>query len=522
MRIPTVHIVGAGHGDASLITVRGMRLLAMADVIVHDHLVPARLLDAAAQRAERIDVGAAAPQALAQDAICLLLTEKAREGRSVVRLKWGDPFFFDSGGREALFLHEHGIPFEVVPGVPATITAACYAGIPITYPDGGDTVTFLRGFEDQSSAGPNVSWEALARLDGTVVCYAGARQIPVVIASLLEHGRRPDEPAAVVYDGALPQQRTLEASLGSLAALVESSGGRSPGMLIVGPVVGLRAHLRWFDARPLFGRRIVVTRARDQAGEIIERLEELGAQVVLSSPVRILPPDDETALDEACSHAAMYDWVVFTSANGVRFFLEHFLAGQGDIRELKGPRLCTVGPATAESLRRFGLRVDVVPAEHRADAIVEALGAVAPVAGARVLLPRSDIAREGLPEALRKAGARVDEVTAYRTAQDPSWRGGESDVYKMLLDAKVDAVMFTSASGVRAFARGLGEDQAVDLLRTTAVASIGPVTAEAAQQLGIETTVMPTDYTVPALIEALIAHFSAGRDLPEPAAPQTP
>ena len=503
-----VYIVGAGPGDPLLITVRGQRYLALADVVVHDHLVHPRLLRVARPDAERIDVGAAAPQPLQQDAISLLLAEKAREGRTVVRLKWGDPYVFDSGGKEALFLHEQGIRFEVVPGVTAPVAAPCYAGVPVTYPGAGDTLTFVRGHEDGSNTPPKIDWDTLADLEGTLVCYAGPKQLGGIVEALLHHGHPPDDWAAVVYHGTLPQQRTLHGTLAHIhMRLKQAPETRDAGIVVVGPAAGLREHLRWFDARPLFGRRVLVTRSREQAGELVERLEDLGAEAIEAPTVRVVPAADFTALDEACATAGTYDWIVFASANGVDAFMQRLLASPLDVRSLKGPRLCAIGPATAERLARYGVKVDLMPVEYRLEAVLEALGARRARAGQRVLFPRAEATRDPLADELRKQGAEVVEVAAYRTIQQPL-SGDDEDVYKMLLEGQIDAVVFTSPSTVRKFARAIGEEQAADLLRTTVVACIGPVTAEAAQQLDIPATVMPSEYTIPALVGALVDHFS--------------
>jgi uroporphyrinogen III methyltransferase/synthase len=505
MQSPFVYIVGAGPGDPALISVRGRRCLEAADVVVYDHRVPPRILRLARADAERIDVGPAAPKPNEQDAISILLAEKAREGRTVVRLKWGDPFVFDSGGKEALFLHEQRIPFEVVPGIPAAIGGLAYAGIPVTYPEAGDVLTLIRGHEGESDALPRVDWDRLAGLGGTLVCYAGARQIAGIAHALVSHGRPADEAAALVYRSTTPAQRTFEGTLGDIASKVRD---HEPALLVVGAVAGLRQHLRWFDARPLFGRRIVVTRSREQAGELIDMLEERGAEAVAAPTIRIVPPEDDTPLVEACAHAGSFDWIVFTSANGVDAFMTRLLAGH-DVRALKGVRVCTAGSSTAARLRQYGIRADLTPAEFRAEALLEALRETGGLAGLRVLLPHADIGREVLGEGLRAAGAEVTEVIAYRTVLATPERETDNDLYRMLLDRQIDAVTFTSASTVRNFAHIIGEEQAADLLRTTVVAAIGPVTAEAAQQLGIETHVMPARYTIPDLVDALVEYFAS-------------
>jgi uroporphyrinogen III methyltransferase/synthase len=506
---PRVYIVGAGPGDPALISARGQRCLARADVVVYDHRVHERVLDLAPGQAERIDVGVAAPKPLDQDAISYLLAEKAREGKVVVRLKWGDPFVFDSGGKEAIFLHEHRIPFEVVPGIPVAIAGSAYAGVPITYPEAGDTVILIRGNEAENDAPANVDWERVAGITGTLVCYAGARQIGAITRALLTHGKSPEEAAVLVYAATTVAQETVQGTVGDIE---QRALPDRPALLIIGAVAGLREHLRWFDARPLFGRRIVVTRSREQAGELVALLEDLGAEAVTIPTIRIEPVEDTAELDAACDTAERFDWIVFTSGNGVTHFMARFL-DRRDIRELKGVRICAVGPETAAMVTRFGIRVDLTPSEYRAEGLIAALSEHEDVGGKRFLLPRAQIAREVVGEELRKAGAEVTEIAAYCTV--PETEGAGQDVYRMLLDRKIDAVTFTSASTVRNFVHMLGDEQAVDLLRTTAVAAIGPVTAEAAQQLGITAGVMPETYTVPALVEALVEYF---REHPEPAA----
>ena len=500
-----VFLIGAGPGDPSLVAVRGLQRLQQADVVVYDHRVHARLLGSARAEAELIDVGPAAPRPLEQDAISLLLAEKAREGKRVARLKWGDPFVFDTGGKEALFLHEHGIPFEVVPGILPAVAASCYAGVPITYPGGGDVVTLVRGHESETEMLPDVDWARLAGVRGAIGVYVGARQLSDFVGHLRKGGRPADDTAVLVSNATTPDQRTVAGTLGDIEQKAKDAGAVFPAMLIIGAVAGLREYLRWFDDRPLFGKRIVVTRSREQARELLDRLEELGAAPILSPTIRIAPPESYEPLDRAIAEVSTFDWIIFTSANGVDFFMDRLLAGPGDVRDLKGVRLCAIGPSTAGRLERYGIRVDLTPPEYRAESIVEALTARTTIAGRRFLLPRADIAREVLPEQLRAGGADVVEVKSYRTLLAEA--GGEPDVYRMLLDRQVDAVLFTSASTVRNFVKIIGAEPAADLLRTTVVACIGPVTAEAAQQLDIPTTVMPATYTIPALVDALVEHF---------------
>lgn len=503
-----MYIVGAGPGDPSLISVRGLRYLESADVVVYDHFVQARLLRSAPTGAEFIDVGPAAPRPLAQDAISLLLAEKAREDKIVVRLKWGDPFIFDTGGKEALFLHEQGIPFEVVPGIPAAVGVSSYAGVPLTYPGGGDVLVLVRGYEGETDEPPDVDWSAVADLRGTMAVFVGARQLGEVVAHLVRDGRAREEAAVLVARGTTPDQMTVQGTLENIERRAREADLPFPAMLFVGAAAGLRDHLRWYDDRPLSGRRILVTRSREQAGEILDLLEQYGASPILSPTIRV-EPGDSAALDRACEEVASFDWIVFTSANGVDHFLAHLGSGRGDIRDLKGVGLCAIGPDTASPLRRLGLKIDVLSPEYRAEPVIEALRAKRDLRGARVLLPRADMARDTLPDELRGAGARVTELTAYRTVLETFEPGREPDVYRMLLERQVDAVTFTSASAVRNFVSILGTDAAPDLLHSVAVACIGPVTAEAALQLGIQTAVMPSVYTIAGLVEALGEHFRA-------------
>ena len=502
-----VYLIGAGPGDPRLLSVRGRDCLAAADVVVYDHLVHPRLLGHAPADAERIDVGTAS-QRLEQDAICYLLAEKAREGKVVARLKEGDPFVFDCGGAEALFLHEQGVAFEVVPGIPAGIGASIYAGIPLTYPGAGDTLTFVRGHDGPAGAPMDVPWGSIARLDGTLVCHAGPDQVPEMLAALLAHGRSPKEAAALIYNGTLPRQQTVLGSIDELAGRVSESNDRRPAILIVGRVAALREHLRWFDARPLFGKRVLVTRSREQATELVDLLESLGAEAIEAPLIRIAPPEDYGPLDEACARAGEFDWIVFSSANAVESFFGRLFASSRDVRALSHVKLCAVGPATAAQLARYFLKVDLVPAEYRAEALAAALAATGDMHGLRILLPRADIGREVVAEELRRRGAEVTEAVAYRTVMVDPEREGGPDIYRMLLERQIDFVTFTSASAVRSLVRALGAEPAPDLLRTTVVACIGPVTADAAAQCGIETSIMPTEYTTRALVHAIVEYVA--------------
>ena len=506
-----IFLIGAGPGDPSLLTVKGHRYLTTADVVVYDHLVDQRILNLVRPDAELIDVGPAAPQPLEQDAICLLLAEKAGEGKRVARLKWGDPFIFDSGGREALFLHEQGLAFEVVPGISSAIGSPTYAGIPVTYPGAGDTLTLVRGLEGESSPPLKVAWSRLARLKGTIVTYAAGPHLAKIVKALRRHGRPASEPAALVYRGTLPSQHTIRGTLEEIEQLVSRADHHESAVLVVGRVVALRDHLRWYDTRPLFGSRVVVTRPRAQAAELVTHLEQLGAEPIEAPTIEIVAPKDPAPLDSACAHIGAFDWIVFTSANAVSHFMRRLLAGPGDVRDLKGVKLCAVGPATAEALAQYNIRTDLVPEEYRATGVVRALRQDQDLTGTRILLPRADLARDLLPAKLRQAGADVTAVTAYRTAPVDLETGDGPDIYRLLLEQRVDIVTFTSGSSVKNFVKALGREQAVDLLRHVDVACIGPVTADVATRLGISATIMPSDYTVPAMVRAIVDHVGERR-----------
>lgn len=503
-----VCLIGAGPGDPHLITVRGLRLLAEADVVIYDRATEPALRFARPD-AERIAVGAPAERSTAQDAISMLLAEKARDGHTVARLKWGDPFVFDSGAKEAMFLHEQGIPFEVVPGVPLAVGAAAYAGVPLTHPDAGDALVFLRGHEGEQDTIPNVDWRALAALDGSIVCWAGPRLATGVLNALLDHGRPADDGAALIYRGTQTSQRTVT---GTIAELLARASGETPehgeaALLVVGAVTRLRDHLRWFDARPLFGRRIILTRSIDRARELADALELLGAETIVAPVFRLAPPDDPEALDRAAASVDRHDWIVMESAVAAARFLATLARGPRDLRALGRASLCAVGPGTEDQLLAAGLKPDVVIPELRVDEIGRHMAAHAPVEGRSVLVVRPDHEHHVLPDALAAHGATVTDLIAYRTETDAPGSPGAQRIYRMLLDGGIDAVTFASPTAVRRFASLIGDEQAADLLGQTVVAAIGPVTAAAARELGITPTVVADTATVDGLVRALVRHW---------------
>ena len=506
-----VSVIGAGPGDPGLISVRGLQLLSRADVVIYDRAA-ASLLRWARADAETIEAGEPAEGSVAQDALSMLIADKAKEGRTVARLKWGDPFVFDSGGKEALFVHEQRIPFEVVPGIPAAIGASAYAGIPLSYPGSGDAIVLLRGSEHAADGLPDVDWSALSKIDGTIVCTVSGRQGASVIDALMSHGRAGDTPAALIYQGTLTTQRTVGGTIAELFAVLTEPAGQDIATLVIGEVANLRDHLRWFDVRPLFGKRIVITRSRDQARELADELERLGAQTIEAPLFQLAPAEDPEAIDRAAASADANQWIVFASANAVTKFFSALISGPRDMRALGNVSICAIGPTTIERLEARGIKADVAVPEVRVDVIVEALSAAGNTAGSldgqRVLIVRPDYLREGLATELARHGATVTDLVAYRTAAASSESAEAQDIYRQLLEGRVDAVTFTSPTAVRRFVDLIGSDQAADLLNTTVVAALGPVTKEAAEQLGITTSIVAKSFTVDALVGALVAHFA--------------
>lgn len=504
MKTGKVYLIGAGPGDPGLITLKGLECLKKSDVVIYDYLANAELLEEAPAEAEKIYVGKKGGEhTLSQGAINSLLIEKARAGKVVSRLKGGDPFIFGRGGEEAEALFEAGIPFEVVPGVSSAVAAAAYAGIPLTHRDYTSTVALITGQEDPHRETSRIFWDKISTGAGTLVFLMGVGNLSAIASSLIRHGRSPQTPVAVIRWGTLPIQETLVGTLDDIAARAQACQLKPPAIIVVGEVVALREKLNWFERLPLFGKQIVVTRAAEQASELSQRLRELGANPIEFPTIEVIPPAEWSALDHCLRKLEEYDWIVFTSRNAVRFFVERLFAQGFDLRHLKGPSICAIGPRTAEGVEALKVRVDYVPREYRAEAIVEGLKKEN-LQGKRILIPRSGMARDLLPDELKKAGAIVDVVEAYRTVipqKDPG------DLMDRLRSGKVDAITFTSSSTVKNFVEGIGPQATQALLRGIVVASIGPITAETARGLGIETTVMPQEYTIPALVEALVEHF---------------
>ncbi|MFA5802594.1 MAG: uroporphyrinogen-III C-methyltransferase [Thermoleophilia bacterium] len=507
-----VYLVGAGPGDPGLFTLKGVECMRRADVIVYDYLAGKPLLGYARPDAELIYVGKkGGDHTMKQPDINQVLVDKGLEGNIVTRLKGGDSFIFGRGGEEALALQEAGVSFEVVPGISSAYAVPAYAGIPVTHRNVTTDVAFITGHEDPTKAESHIKWDKLSTGVGTLVFLMGVKNLPFIVKNLTDNGRDPETPVALIRWGTTPRQETLTGKLSNIVELVKERGFKAPAITIVGEVVKLREKLHWFEDRPLFGKRVVVTRSRAQASDLVDQLRELGAIPVEFPTIKVVDPvEGYAALDAAIaklrgSDRPAYDWAVFTSVNGVEKFFER-LAQTGDVRDLKGLKLGAIGPATAAALKQRGLKLDFVPPEYRAEAIVDGLLEMG-IKGSRVLIPRAKEAREVLPEKLAEAGAEVEVVTAYETILDDS---GAEDMKDMLMSGEIDIITFTSSSTVKNFVQLLDGFDFSALPANVTIASIGPVTADTARDLGLNVDLEADEYTIPGLVRALVAGIRPG------------
>ena len=502
-----VYLVGAGPGDPGLLTIRGKEVLGLADVVVYDYLVCRRLLDYAPLKAEQIYVGKqASAHTLTQDKINQLLIERARTGAKVVRLKGGDPFVFGRGGEEALALVEVGIAFEVVPGITAGIAAAAYAGIPVT--DRGFTsgLIMMTGHEAEDKVDSSINWQSLAASNNTLAFYMGVRNLPLICKNLTKYGLDAQTPAALIRWGTTTRQEVLAGTVGSLPQLAKEVNFKPPALLIIGKVVSLRSKLKWFERRVLFGKRIVVTRARAQASRLSSRLEQLGAEVIELPTIRIQPAEDPLALQQAIAELASFDWIIFTSVNAVDAFFGALGKSGLDARGLVANRVCAIGSATAGRLKQFGIQPDAQPERYTTKNIVETLSSRQKLGGRRILCPRPDIAPKDLPEALTAEGATVKEVIAYRTVPDNT---NAEQVLELLNEGQIDWITFTSSSTVKNFFAMVKPESLGESVR---LASIGPATSATIREFGLSASVQGEEHTIEGLIEAIITQANAEED----------
>jgi uroporphyrinogen III methyltransferase / synthase len=498
-----VYLVGAGPGDPELITVKGVRCIAEADVLIYDYLAAGILLEHARPSCECIYVGKqGGDHTMAQEEINRLIVAKAREGKVVTRLKGGDPFIFGRGGEEAEVLSAAGVPFEIVPGVTSAIAAPAYAGIPLTHRQFTSTVAFVTGHEDPTKSGSDIDWAALAKGIGTLVFLMGVKNLPHIVERLRQHGKAADTPAALVRWGTTTRQQTVTGTLDNIVMRAQSAGMRAPAIIVIGAVVRLRDSLQWFERRPLLGKRIVVTRARAQASDLVRRLSGLGAECLECPTIEVVAPESWEPLDAAIEALSSYRWLIFTSVNGVEAFFSRLSRKGLDARALGHIRTAAIGPATAERMRGFGLNADILPKTYQAESVIEAFTAE-PIRGRRILLPRAKEARPILPDQLREMGAEVDEIPAYRTMQADEKR---DELIFNLQEKAIDMVTFTSSSTVHNF-KALLPEHAPDLMKDVKVACIGSITAQTAAQLGFRTDIVADVFTIDGLCDAIVKHY---------------
>ena len=486
-----VYLVGAGPGDPDLITWKGRKLLALADSVLYDHLASEHLLELTRRDCERIYVGKKkAVRAYPQEEICAMMIDRARKGMTVIRLKGGDPFIFGRGGEELEALADAGIPFEVVPGVTSPLGIAAYSGVPLTHRSHTKLVTFVTGHDVEG-----IDWSKVGQSE-TLVIFMGIASIREIAREIMAHGRSAETPAMAVRWGTRPDQETVTGTLANIADRIEQVQLKPPATVIIGEVVALHDRFNWFEKLPLFGQRIVVTRSSDQAAEFCERLRALGADAIELPVISLQPPTDPAPLAQAIERLPTYDWLIFTSVNGVRFFLDRLDASRHDLRSLKA-RICAIGPATRRAIEDLHFKVDLMPEEYVAESLVKAFAAEK-LEGQRILLPRAAVARDLIPNELAKLGAQVDVVEAYRNVVPQEAAARARDIFSA--PRKPDWVTFTSSSTVKNLLAAAGRDA----LEGVRIASIGPVTSETARAQGLKVDAEAMHYTLDGLIEAIL------------------
>jgi uroporphyrinogen III methyltransferase/synthase len=512
-----VYLVGAGPGDIGLLTVKGLRCLQKAEVVIYDFHLNAQILNYINHDAEFIYAGKrGGHHTMTQDEINAAIVQKAKEGKIVCRLKGGDPFVFGRGGEEAQVLAKEGLRFEVVPGVSSSVAAPAYAGIPLTHRLYSSSFAVIPGYEDTTKEESAIDWKKLATGVGTLVFLMAVKNIDVLAQKLIENGRRPDTPVAVIRWGTRPDQKTIVSTLKDIATRVREKEIKPPAVMVVGDVVKLRDELKWYEERPMFGHRVLVT--REHAGGF-EQLEDLGAEIVHFSTVEIVPPATWEELDRSIDRISEYHWLIFTSTNGVKYFFRRLFERGVDIRELKGLKVCAIGTKTAAEVQKFGIRVDLVPDKFRAEGLIEAFVKEGrseetgvrsqspkpetqnsqPLAGRRFLLPRAEVAREVFPDEVRRLGGIIDVPVAYRAVK-PELHGKR--LKRFLKEGRITIATFTSAATFNNFREIMGED-ADEMLRNVAIAVIGPVTARAIEKTGRTVDIIPQEATVEALAEEI-------------------
>ena len=500
-----VYIIGAGPGDVGLITLKGIECLRVADVVIYDYLVSKDLLQYARAEARLIYAGKqGGAHTLSQWQINDLLVKEAKAGNTVARLKGGDPFIFGRGGEEAEKLAASNVPFEVVPGVTSAIAVPAYAGIPLTHRGLTSTVAFVTGHEDPTKDKSDIDWQALAHI-GTLVFLMGVKNIGEIAEELTKNGKPPETLAALIRWGTMPRQEIITGTLANISALARKRKFAPPAILVVGKVIDLRNTLSWFEQKPLFGRGIVITRPEKQADDLARLLINEGANPIHFPTIKIVPPPDWHDLDAAIKKLEDYDWLIFTSANGVAFFFERLFAKKKDIRDLKGIKICCIGPATAQQVESKGIRVDLVPEKFISEGILESFSGIN-LGGKKILIARAAKARDVLPAGLKKLGAKVNVVTAYVTVNSGKKKKELETLFK---ENQVDVITFTSSSTVNNFVKIMGRN--FSLPKGVKIACIGPVTAATAARAGFSVDIHQEEYTMEGLVQALIDYFGKNR-----------
>lgn len=500
-----VYLVGAGPGDPGLFTLKGAALLAECEVLIYDNLVSGEIMRMAAASCEKIYVGkSGSSHAMEQEEISRLIVQKALDGKMVVRLKGGDPFIFGRGGEEAEELYAAGIEFEIVCGISSAYSAPAYAGIPVTHRGKAASVAFITGHEDPTKDESDINWPDISRGAQTLVFLMGVKNLPLITERLIANGRPASTPAAVIMNGTYPDQKTVTGTLLTIAGDASRAGIKAPSIIVVGAVVELRGRLNWFENRPLYGKRVIVTRARTQASALSKKLIGLGAGVIEIPAIKIVPAPDRGPLLKAAANAGSYDWIIFTSANGVNYFFEALYESGGDSRSLCGSNVCAIGPATADELKKHGIMADLIPEKFISTSIVKSLNEKNEITGKKFLLPRADIAPEAIVNDLKNGGASlVHSLTAYSTARAPF----ETDekLKKIITSGDFDIVTFTSSSTAENFSKFIAE-----LGMTNSgikCVAIGPITAMTAEKLGFSVEAVSEEHTIEGLTDTLKKYF---------------
>jgi len=507
----TVYLVGAGPGDTGLLTLRGAELLGRADVVVYDALVNPQLLHLAPTSAEIIYGGKRAKDhAISQKELNQLLIAKAREGKNVVRLKGGDPYVFGRGGEEAEQLADAKVAFEVVPGVSSFVAVPNYAGVPLTHRDFASRLTLITGHEDPAKEASTIDWAQVAKTPGTKVIMMGTDRIGEIADTLVRHGMDPATPIAMVRWGTTGHQQSIEGTLGNISQVVHAAKLGPPTVAVIGEVVKLRGKLNWFERRPLFGQRVVVTRSREQAGQLTQRFQDLGAEVLEVPTIKLGPPTRREDVVDALLALNSYDWLVFTSPNGVATFFDYFFRQFHDLRDIGGCRIAAVGPATANKLKDLHLQVDLMPDEALAASVAKEFAGYEDIENLRICLLRAEVANRELPQALEKMGAIVDDIACYQTLPENEDPGGCSG---RLMESGAEWVTFTSGSTVENFNIRFDLQNLVKRFPKMRLASIGPETSKALAALGKQPDVEAKQHTVDGLVQAVLSANGVGEKL---------